>query len=211
MDMPSEARRVIDELVKFWQSSYEPHDLIIHIDRLTSTWGSGIGVTFFRQVYNDLRTGKRSNYAAFSALEFKQFLETEYSHQAQVHAEHQAIALTQAKAEAERLAQAKAEEREESERRARANFDALGKEMEKATTREELVELGRKRAALAQFTGRHFVYKNHCWQCGGPISSEVHAWCPSCTFYICTCGTCLCGRILSPKEPFLPDFPDDAS
>jgi len=80
-----------------------------------------------------------------------------------------------------------------SKERVRAEFDALGKEMAKATTRTELVELGRRRADMASHTGVSYVYENHCWNCRGPISSAIHARCPVCRFYICSsCGACLC-------------------
>jgi hypothetical protein len=60
-----------------------------------------------------------------------------------------------------------AEEKADAERqaRARANFDALGEEIAKATTRAELLELGRKRADLAPYTGVSYVYTSHCWNC----------------------------------------------
>jgi len=70
--IPFEERRIIDELIELWQTRYEPRDLVTHIDRLSGTWGSGIGASFFRQMYGDLRTDKRSKYAAFSASEFRQ-------------------------------------------------------------------------------------------------------------------------------------------
>src|SRR5207253_5994474 len=116
----------------------------------------------------------------------KQLLEAEYRQvQAKAEAERQA----QAKAEAE----AKAKEREEYKKRARANFDALGKEMANATTRAERVELGRNRAALAPYTGVSYVYENHCWNCKQPISSAINAQCLGCGFYICSsCGSCFC-------------------
>ncbi len=86
------------------------------------------------------------------------------------------------------------EKREENERKARADFDALGKEMVKATTRAELVELGRKRADLAAYTGVSYVYENHCWNCKKQISSAIDAQCSDCRFYICSsCGSCFCG------------------
>lgn len=211
-NIPLEEGRVIDELVDFWQTRYEPRDLIIHLDRLSSTWGSGVGVSFFRQVYKDIRGDKRSEYAASSASEFKQFLEIEYSRQVQIHTERKAKAQAKSeadrrawmkaeterkareKAEAEHEAQEEAKRREENERRARADFDALGKQMAKATTRVELVELGQKRADLAPLTGVSYSYKNHCWNCQSSISSDVHAQCPACTYYICSsCGSCLCG------------------
>ena len=196
-DVPSEERRVIDELVKFWQSRYEPRDLVIHIDRLSSTWGSGIGVSFFRQVYEDLHTGKRGEYAVSSATEFKQFLETEYIHQAKAYAEHEAQIQAQTKAEAERLAQEKARNREEREKRAKEDFDALGIVMGETTNRAELVELGRQRTALAQLTGVRYDYESHCFRCTRPISSAIHARCPSCVYYICGyCGACFCNYIL---------------
>jgi hypothetical protein len=200
-DVPSEERRVIDELVLFWQSRYEPRELIIHIDRLSSTWGSGIGVDFFRQVYQDLRTNSRGKYtSSSSASEFKQFLETGYHQQAQVYSERQAIAQAQAKAEAERFAQEKAREREEREareRRARADFDLLRNEMAKATTREERVELGRRRDILAREIGYRPNYESVCWNCTRPISSAIHAQCPACTYYICGfCAQCLCGKLI---------------
>jgi len=210
--IPLEERRIIDELVDFWQTRYEPRDLITHLDRLSSSWGSGAGASFFRQVYEDVRSGKRSKYTASSASEFKQFLEIEYSRQVQIHVEHKAQAKAKAeadrqawmkaetehkvreRAEAERKAQEEAKRREGDERRARADFDALGKQMAKATTRAELVKLGQKRADLAPLTGVSYVYKNHCWKCPNSISSDVHAQCPICTYYICSsCGSCLCG------------------
>ncbi len=79
-DIPFEERRVIDELVEFWQTGYEPCDLATHIDKLSGVWGSGTGSDFIRQVHKNLRTGKR-RYA--SASEYKQFLEAVYSRQAQ--------------------------------------------------------------------------------------------------------------------------------
>ena len=82
---------------------------------------------------------------------------------------------------------------DEELRRARVDFEALGKEMAKATTRTELVELGRKRADLAPHTGVSYVYENYCWNCRGRISSTIHARCPVCRFYICSsCGSCFC-------------------
>jgi len=211
--IPFEEQRIIDELVKLWQTRYEPRDLAMHIDKLPSTLGRHIVRNFFRQVYEDLRTDKRSsyatfsaslsivrdgrpmttdkcsNYAAFSASEFKRLLETEYSQWVQTHAEHQALA----KADAEGQAQAKAKEREEYVRKARADFDALGKEMAKATSRAELVKLGRKRADLAQYIGvSSGDYESHCWRsCPSRISSAVHARCPACGWYICNnCSSC---------------------
>ncbi len=148
-DIPFEERRIIDELVNYWQTRYEPRDLTIHIDKLPSTWGQHRVRNFFRQVYEDLCTDQHSKYVAFSASKFEGFLETEYSQRAQTHGEHQA----QVKAEAERQAQVEAKEREEYEKRARADFDALGKEMAKATTRAECVKSGRKRAALEPYIG----------------------------------------------------------
>lgn len=197
--IPFEEQRVIDEFVDYWQTRHEPRDLATHIDKLPSIFGQHRVRSFFRQVYEDLRTDKRGEYMAFSASEFKRFLETTYSQQAQTPAERQAQVeaeakrQAQAKANAERQAQAK-KEREEYERWARADFDALGKEMAKATTRAELVELGRKRADLAPHTGISYVYENHCWNCKGHISSAIHAQCPVCKLYICSsCGSCLCG------------------
>src|ERR1051326_8700277 len=93
-------------------------------------------------------------------------------------------------------------EHEENERRARADFYALGKEMANATTRAELVELGRRRAELAPYTGVSYVYTNHCWKCKGPISSAIHARCSSCGWYICTCGACGCGNLDDPRADF---------
>jgi hypothetical protein len=204
--IPFEERRVIDELVGLWQTRYEPRDLVTHIDRLSGTWGSGIGASFFRQVYEDLRTNKRDKYATSSSSEFKRFLEAEYNQQAQVDAERQAQAQAKADAERQLHAQAKAKEREEFKRRARAEFEALGKVMAKVTTRAELVELGRKRTKLALYTGISYVYTNHCWNCQSDISSEINARCPACRFYICSsCASCFCNRA---DNPFL-DIADD--
>jgi len=169
-EIPFKERRVISELVEFWQNHYEPRRLFAHIASLSSAMGSGVVASFFQQVRKDLRIDERNKYAA-SASEFERFLEAEYRERT------------------------KAEEREESERRAKASddFNALGKEMAKATTRAELVELGRKRADLAPHTGISYVYENHCWQCKTHISSAIHAQCPNCSFYICSsCGSCFC-------------------
>lgn len=179
-EIPLEERRVIGELVEFWQNHRAPRDLVMHINRLFDTWGSGIGASFFQQVYEDLRDGKRSEYPAFSVSQFKCFLEAEYSQPDQTHAE--------------RLARLKVKEREEHERMARTDFDALGEQIAKATTRAELVTLGRKRASLAPQTGISYTYENHCWSCGKHISSAIHAQCPDCKFYICgSCSACFCG------------------
>ncbi len=74
---------------------------------------------------------------------------------------------------------------------ASANFDALEEETEKASTREELVEPGRKRAALAPYIGVSYVSTSQCWNCEEPISSDIQVQCPGCRFYICSsCGSC---------------------
>ncbi|HEX6818517.1 MAG TPA: hypothetical protein VF120_09100 [Ktedonobacterales bacterium] len=73
---------------------------------------------------------------------------------------------------------------------AQREFDSIGAEMDTSTTRERLVELGRRRAELAPLTGRHYTYENHCWACGGGISSSIHARCSTCEWYICGCGAC---------------------
>lgn len=214
-EIPLEEQRVIDELVQFWQSGYEPRDLITHLDRLSSTWGSGVGVGFFRRVYRDICTGNHSTYITSSASEFKRFLEIEYSRQAQIDTELKAQALVKAeaerkarekaeaerrareKAEAERQAQEEAKEREELQRRARIDFDILGKEIAKATVRAERIELGRKRADLAKHVGLSFTYVSHCWNCKAPISSNINAQCLDCGYYICnSCTSCFCPRIV---------------
>ena len=85
-EIPSGEQRIIDELVEFWQTRHQPRDLVTHINRLSSSWGSNRGVSFFRQVYEDLRTDKRSWYAVSSASEFQRFLEAEYRHPTQAYA-----------------------------------------------------------------------------------------------------------------------------
>lgn len=201
-EIPFEERRIIRELVELWQTHHEPRGLATHINRLPTytAWGSGIGTSFFRQVYKDLCNDRRSSYIASSASEFERFLEAEYQQRAQKHAEPQAQAKAQAerlaqveKEQAERLAQAQVE-KEQAQARARAIFDALGKEMEKATTHAERVELGRKRDVLAPATGVFYVYESHCWKCKARISEAIHARCPDCGYYICgSCCSCLCG------------------
>ena len=215
-NIPFEEQRVIDELVGLWRTRYEPRDLVTHLDRLSGSWGSGVGASFFRQVYEDLRTDKRSKYAASSTYEFKQFLKAEYRLRAKAETERRSQA--QAKADAERLAQtqSKAKEREEFKRRARADFDALGREIANTTVREELVELGRKRAYLAQYTGDSYVYENVCWCCHSDISSAIHARCSVCGWYMCSIrGSCSpgCNSTYQDKavSSFLPDYPDDLS
>jgi hypothetical protein len=197
--IPFEEQRVIDELVKLWQTHSVPRDLAMHIDKLPSTWGRHIVRNFFRQVYEDLRTDKRSsyaafsasvsiirdgrpmktdkrsNYAAFSASEFKRLLETEYSQWVQIHAEPQAWA----KADAE------AKERED----------------------------------LAPHIGIRHPYENVCWRCDSPISSTIHVRCKVCGWYICRkCGSCspVCNKTYNPVKDeavdlFPPDYPDDLS
>jgi len=216
-NIPLEEQRVVDELVVFWQTRYESRDLVTHLDRLSGSWGSGIGASFFQKVYEDLRINERGKYTASSASEFKRFLEAEYNQQAKVYAEHQAQAQEKADAERQFQAQAKAKEREEFKRRARADFDALGKKMAKATTRAELVELGRERTKLALYAGFSYVYTNHCWNCHSVISSEINARCPDCKFFICSsCASCFCNKTDNSiydetNYPFLPDYPDDLS
>lgn len=73
---------------------------------------------------------------------------------------------------------------------AQAEFDAIGRKMAQVTSREALVQLGRKRASLAIALDMPISYENHCWQCKGHISSAIRARCPSCGRYICTCGAC---------------------
>ncbi len=196
--LPFEEQRVIHALVVFWKCTR-----FLHLNQVRPSprileliYKCSIGIDFFRQVYHDLCSDRRIKYVGFSETEFKQFLEIEYN---QPFVEHQA----QARANQEQ---------------ARADFDALGEEMAKTTDRKERFELGLRREVLAPFTGRIFVYKNHCWCCQGRISSAIHAQCPRCTFYICSsCGNCLCGfpgysgyhgKAVS---PFLPDYPDDLS
>lgn len=170
--IPFEERHVIDELVEFWQTRCEPRDLLTHIAG-TLTSGGGEVTWFFAQVRQDLCSDKRSKYAACSASEFKQFLEDEYRRLDPANTQRQA--------------------QEERQKRARASFDALGKEMAKTATRAELVELGRKRANLAPHTGFSYAYINHCWNCKKPISSDINAQCPNCRFYICSsCDSCFC-------------------
>jgi hypothetical protein len=200
--IPFEERRVIHALIVFWQCTRFSHlnqvrpspRILGLIDRCS------IGIDFFRQVYSDLCSDKRIKFVGFSESEFKQFLETEYN-QPFIEQQVQAIA----------------EEREVQERRARADFVALGEEMVKATTRTERVELGRKRANLVPYTRIRHNYESHCWNCKMPISSSIHAQCPDCTYYICSnCDACFCNRAYNTfhdeaVDPFLPDYPDDLS
>ena len=208
---PLKEQLIIDELVEFWQTYNEPRDLYAHI---CSAWSQGYYSLhyFFLTVRTDLRADKRSKYAASSAFEFRQFLEVEYHRLYQSGAKLQAE--IQAKAEAERLAQMKAE----SERQAqiRAEFDALGELMAKTTDRKESIVLARKREYLAPYTGRTFVYENHCWKCKKDISSAIHARCKDCRWYICSnCASCGCGYNIFYEyhdevvDRFFPDFPDD--
>jgi hypothetical protein len=151
--------------------------------------------------------------------EYSQINDTE------TYAERQARVRAQTQKEEERAAkrqaeyQARAKAFAERQVQARADFDALGEEMAKTTTREELVELGRKREDLAPYTGNSYVYENVCWCCGGRISSAIHARCPVCRWFICSKrGSCspVCNRKYTPirdetNDPFLPDYPDDLS
>ena len=232
-NIPFEVQRIIDELVKLLQTHSEPSDLAMHVDTLPSTGGRHIVRNFFRQVYKDLRTDelnsyasfsnslsiirdgrpmttdKRSNYASFSASEFKILLETEYSQWVQGHPEHQAWAKEDT--------QAKAKERDEYARKVRAEFDALGKQIAKATTRAELVKLGRRREDLAPYIGIKHPYESHCWNCPSRISSTIHVRCKVCRWFICyRCGSCkkpVCDSIYydETNDTFLPDYPEDLS
>jgi len=198
--LPFEEQRVIHALVVFWKCTR-----FLHLNQVRPSprileliYKCSIGIDFFRQVYHDLCSDRRIKYVGFSETEFKQFLEIEYN---QPFVEHQA----QARANQEQ---------------ARADFDALGKEMAKATSRAELVKLGRKRADLAQYIGvSSGDYESHCWRsCPSRISSAVHARCPACGWYICNnCSSCSpdCNwnGTLNPVQdktvnPFL-DMPDD--
>ena len=208
-NIPFEVQRIIDELVKLLQTHSEPSDLAMHVDTLPSTGGRHIVRNFFRQVYKDLRTDERSSYASFSASEFKILLETEYSQWVQGHPEHQAWAKEDT--------QAKAKERDEYARKVRAEFDALGKQIAKATTRAELVKLGRRREDLAPYIGIKHPYESHCWNCPSRISSTIHVRCKVCRWFICyRCGSCkkpVCDSISydETNDTFLPDYPEDLS
>jgi hypothetical protein len=171
-------------------------------------------------VFEDLCADKRSKYAALSMSEFELFLRAEYRQQAKLHAERQAQAMAKEREEYERRVLA----HEDRVRRARAEFDALGKEMAKATTRAELVDLERKRADLAQLTGDSYKYETVCWGCGGRISSGINARCRDCGWYICSnCDACGCGYHkyhgyrksygyhVEADDPFLPNYPNDLS
>ena len=202
-NIPLEEQLVIDELVELWQTpSNEPRDLVAHINGLSGPWGSGLGARFVWQVYENLRTGKRNRYSISTASEFKRFLEAKYSQHTQ--------------------APAKPSECKEDEWRAKADFDDLGREMAKAPTRAELIELGRKREKLAPYTGSKHYYENVCWCCHSDISSTIHARCPDCRWYICSnCGSCSrdCNNTYKSVvhgeavDEFVPDpgFPDDIS
>ena len=208
-NIPFEVQRIIDELVKLLQTHSEPSDLAMHVDTLPSTGGRHIVRNFFRQVYKDLRTDELSSYASFSASEFKILLETEYSQWVQGHPEHQAWAKEDT--------QAKAKERDEYARKVRAEFDALGKQIAKATTRAELVKLGRRREDLAPYIGIKHPYESHCWNCPSRISSTIHVRCKVCRWFICyRCGSCkkpVCDSIYydETNDTFLPDYPEDLS
>ena len=176
--VPFEEQRVIDELVEFWQTRYEPCDLVTHIDGVSGTWGGVIDTKFFRQVYEDLCADKHS-YVVSSASEFKQLLEDKY-HRAQkkdkasffkqrfedlrkhsnyvaysplelkqlVEAEYRQA---RAKAEAERQAQAKAKaERQAKEAERQAKEKAEDEHHAKARTKKR-EEYERKRANLGLF------------------------------------------------------------
>ncbi len=222
-NIPFEDQLVIDELVEFWRTHNEPPDLFDHA-RSTLRQGCNSLTFFFLTVRSDLRTDKRNQYTASSALEFRQFLEVECRRLYQPCAERQkAEAQGKEKEREERKrrfhdrfneawkAMGKEKEREERKRRAREDFDALEIVMAKATTRAELVELGRKRAELVPYTGSKYVYENVCWCCHSRISSAIHARCPDCRWYICSsCGSCSrdCGWTYNPVnvedvDPFL--------
>lgn len=201
-NIPLEEQHIIDELVEFWQNRSEPRDLNAHIVGSLKQGCASITV-FFTTVRFNLRNGIHSTYAASSTIEFRQFLEAEYRRLYQPCAERQAEAQAkaelerqaQAKAEANRLAeaQAKAKEREENQRWLRDYFDAIGKEMAKTTDRKERFELGRKRKAIAPYTGVLYDYDKHCKNCFMDISSAINPQCPNCKGYIClNCECCFC-------------------
>jgi hypothetical protein len=75
--IPFETRRVIEDLTELWQTRNEPHDILTHLTDACDS-GSIKVYLFFKKVYEDLRTDKRSKYIVLSASDFKQFLETEY-------------------------------------------------------------------------------------------------------------------------------------
>ena len=166
-EIPFEVRRVINVLVVFWQMCNNHPDRVgpsRTIDELIDR--CSVGRSFFREIYHDLYSDRRSKYAGFSESEFIQYLEAEYDH----------------------------------------------------TTHAEPVELGRKRAELAPYSGSKYPYQNVCWYCHNSISSAIHARCPDCSWYICSnCGSCStdCNKIYRPVvhdevvDPFLPDFPDE--
>lgn len=84
---------------------------------------------------------------------------------------------------------------EATREKALVEFEALGKRMQVANSRAELVQLSRRRAKVAHFTGREFVYHTRCWKCNARISHDIHARCRTCHRYICGsehCGACEC-------------------
>jgi hypothetical protein len=88
----------------------------------------------------------------------------------------------------ERIAQARA-----NQERARADFDALGEEMAKATNRKERIELGRQLKAIAPNTGVSYVPEKHCKNCFVGISKAINPQCLDCKGFICiNCECCFC-------------------
>jgi hypothetical protein len=81
-----------------------------------------------------------------------------------------------------------------AERQARVKAQTQkDEEWAKTTDREELVELGRKRAARAPYTGVSYVYDKHCKNCYVGLSSAINPRCPNCKGYIClNCDCCFC-------------------
>lgn len=79
-EIPFEVRRVINVLVLFWQTCNNQPDrvgLSQTIDELIDRCSAGR--SFFRKVYHDLYSDRRSKYAGFSESEFIQYLEAEYN------------------------------------------------------------------------------------------------------------------------------------
>jgi hypothetical protein len=80
-ELPFEVRRVINVLVLFWKMCNNQPDRVgpsQPIDELIDR--CSVGRSFFRKMYHDLYSDRRSKYAGFSESEFIQYLETEYNH-----------------------------------------------------------------------------------------------------------------------------------
>jgi len=184
----------VTTLLSLWRTGTIPP----HAFTKMATVESEALVRFLQKVYWDLRFNGHAAFPFDDEVAFQRYLiqniETIPQQEAVQKAQEAARRAQAAAEEAVRQAQAEAE----AKAKAPALFAALGWQMASTTARETLVQLTRERVDLMKAYPELFPfprvpakYQNQCWQCRLFITSNVHARCPVCHWYICTCGACM--------------------